>query len=155
MKNIFFIVLLCFYSISNAQIGSKNKPEKIIPQTVEAAFNLKFNNGDVVWFSRFQGRYDNQQVYEGRFMFDNRYSIAVYTPDGELIAFLATVEYLEIPIKARDYLKKQYPNQKIIDAAFVTRGVNDLTYEIGIYIDDQYSIQVFSNKGEFVKSTRG
>ena len=155
MKNALYILLLFAYTISNAQIGSTNKPEKVIPQTVEAAFKLKFNKGDVVWFSRFKGRYDNQQVYEGRFMLDNRYSTAVYSPDGELIAFVSTVEYLEIPEKARNYMEKQYPNRRIIDAALVTRGGNDVTYEIGIYIDDQYVIQVFDKGGEFVKSTRG
>lgn len=149
------VIFLFAFSLTNAQIARKNKPEKIIPQTVEAAFKLKFDNNDVVWFSRFQGRYDNKQVYEGRFMLDKRYSTAVYTPDGALIAFVTAVEYLEIPRKAREYMQQNFPNRQIIDAALVTRGGKDATYEISVYIDDEYVVKVFDNEGSFVKSTRG
>ncbi len=157
MRNKIYILLVLFFTVSfsNAQIARKNKPEKLVPQTVEAAFNLKFGKKDVVWFSRFEGLYDNKQVYEGRFMLDKRYSTAVYTPDGDLTAFVATVEYNEIPEKARNYMENKFPGRRIIDAALVTRGGNDVTYEISIYIDEEYIVKVFTNEGDFVKSTRG
>ena len=154
-KKYLIFVFLIMFTFANSQILRQNKPEKEVPQTVEAAFNMKFPKKEVVWFSRFQGRYDNKQVYEGRFMLDNRYSTAVYTPDGELIAFVSTVEYLEIPIKARNYMEREFAGRPIINAALVTRGGNDVTYEIGIYIDNEFIVKVFSKDGEFVKSTRG
>lgn len=157
MKNLIlpFSVLLFFLaSTVNAQIIQGQKPVKDIPLTVKEAFNLRFIGKDPVWFTHFQGRYDNQQVYEGRFLFDKRYSTAVYTPDGDLIAFVANVEYFEIPKAARDYMEMQFPGRQIIDAALVTRGGNDVTYEIGIYLENQYVVQIFSKEGEFIRSTK-
>ena len=151
----FVVAFLFVTTVSNAQLIQGQRPVKNIPLTVKEAFDIKFGGYDPIWFSHFQGRYDNQQVYEGRFLFDKRYSTAVYTPDGDLIAFVATVEYLEIPKAARDYMEMQFPGRPIIDAALVTRGGSDVTYEIGIYLEDQYVIQVFTKDGEFVRSTKG
>ena len=157
MKNKLYLilVLLLTFSFTNAQIARKNKPEKNVPENVEDAFNMKFSEKDVVWFSRFQGRYDNNQVYEGRFIYDNRYSTAVYSPDGTLIAFVATVEYSEIPKRVRDYMESEFAGRRILDSALVTRGGKDVTYEIAIFIDNEYVVKVFSSDGKFVKSTRG
>lgn len=157
MKNKIYLlcVFLMTFSFASAQIARKNKPEKNVPETVEAAFTMKFPKKDVVWFSRFQGRYDNNQVYEGRFMLDHRYSTAVFTPNGELIAFVATVEYSEIPAKARSYMENEFAGRRIIDAALVTRGENEVTYEISVYIDNEYVVKVFDEEGNFIKSTRG
>lgn len=151
----FIVALLLLSTCANAQLITGQRPIKDIPLTVKEAFDMRFSGYDPVWFTHFQGRYDNQQVYEGRFLFDKRYSTAVYTPDGDLIAFVATVEYLEIPKAARDYMEMQFPGRPIIEAALVTRGGSDVTYEIGIYLEDQYVIQVFTKDGEFIRSTKG
>lgn len=148
------VVLLFMTTVTMAQEVHNLKIVKNIPLTVQEAFESKFQSNDVVWFTRFQGRYDNQQVYEGRFMFDKRYSTAVYSKSGELVAFMARVDYLEIPEAARDYMKTHFSGRSIIDAVLVTRGGSDVTYEIGIYIDNQYVVQIFSKDGEFIRSTR-
>jgi hypothetical protein len=41
-----------------------------------------------------------------------------------------------------------------IVALLVTAGKKKLTYKTGIYVDNQYMIQVFSDKGTFLKNTR-
>src|SRR5690606_35115043 len=95
LKSILFLV--CFYStVCHAQfIGLK--PERNVPALVEEAFQNKFPGHDPVWYSKYQGRYNQKLVYEGRFMFDNRYSAAVYDTDGIMVAFAATVELSEVP----------------------------------------------------------
>ncbi len=139
---------------ANAQAFEGQKPEKNVPNIVSASFNSKFGTKDVVWFTHYQGRYDNKLVYEGRFIFDNRYSIAVYNREGNLIAFVANVEYAEVPSKVRDYMKNNFLGRDIVEARLVTRGANDITYEIGVVIDNVYVVKVFTENGDFIRSTR-
>lgn len=143
-----------FTSLVNAQAFEGQKPEKNVPNIVAASFDAKFGHKDVVWFTHYQGRYDNKLVYEGRFIFDNRYSIAVYNREGNLIAFVANIEYTEIPLKARQYVETNFPGRDVVEARLVTRGANEVTYEIGVVIDDVYTVKIFSKDGEFIRSTR-
>ena len=156
LQTIGFIVLFLLQAgFLNAQGLISPKPEKNVPVIVEARFSEKFPRHEPVWFSQYHGRYDNRLVYEGRFIFDNRYSSAVYDRGGNMIAFAATIEKNEIPLKARNYMAENFPTFPIADAMLVTRGMDEVTYEIGIYIDNQLVVQVFSKDGNFIKSTKG
>lgn len=146
--------LLFVTTLVRAQEVHNLKLAKELPQTVEVAFETKFPAHDVVWFTHFQGRYDNQQVYEARFIFDKRYSTAIYSKEGDLIAFMARVDYLEIPEAAREYMRTHFSGRPFIDAVLVTRGGGEVTYEIGIYIENQYVIEIFTKEGDFIRSTR-
>ena len=148
------VALLFMTTVVKAQEVHNLKLAKNVPQTVEEAFETKFPGNDVVWFTHFQGRYDNQQVYEARFILDKRYSTAIYSKEGDLISFMARVDYLEIPEPAREYMRVHYSGVPFIDAVLVTYGGGDVTYEIGIYLEDQYVIQIFSKDGDFIRSTR-
>ena len=150
----FTAIFFLFTTLVSAQVFQGQKPEKNIPNIVQANFDTKFHSKDVVWFTHYQGRYDNKLVYEGRFIFDNRYSVAVYNREGDLIAFVANLEYNEIPIKARQYMKENYAGREPVEAVLVTRGKDDVTYEIGVVIDNEYVVKVFTKDGDFIRSTR-
>lgn len=157
MKKLTFLFTLIYLlnSISaSAQNGVRNKPESSVPNNVSRAFNIQFPSQDPVWFIDYQGRYNQQLVYEARFIIDKRYSSAVYDRLGDFVAFAFTVDYQEIPIKIRKYMNRNFPSFSILDAIFVTLRNNDKTYELGILIDGEYIIKVFSEAGEFIKSTR-
>lgn len=158
MSNIFkgiLVVLLLFqFTVSDAQNRNKSKLEKNIPEIVLEMFSQKFPSQDPVWFSQYQGRYNQQLVFEGKFIFDNRYSSAVYDKDGNLLAFAATIEKNEIPDKVIKYMNEKFPSFPIAEALLVTRNLNEVTFEIGIYIDNQFVIEVFSENGDFIKSTK-
>jgi hypothetical protein len=64
------------------------------------------------------------------------------------------VERSEIPAEALNYMKEKYPYSTILDTIMVTRGINDVTFELGISISGEYIIKVFSDKGKFIKSTK-
>jgi hypothetical protein len=66
--------------------------------------------------------------------------------NGKQVAFAATIEYLELPEEARNYMNEHYPTYPIIEALLVTDSKKRVTYEIGIYVDNQYMIQVFLMK---------
>ncbi len=147
-------VILSHFSTAYSQNIVGQKPEKNVPIIVSAAFNEQFPSKEPIWFSNYQGRYNQKLVYEGRFFFDKRYSMAVYDVEGNMLAFAAKVEENEIPEKAVQYMKDQFPSYQILDAILVTTKSNEVTYELGIMIDSEYIIKVFSEKGEFLRSTR-
>ena len=148
------VIFIFQLAILNAQNIVNPRPEKNVPLAVSQAFNQKFPSHDPVWFSQYNGRYDQRLVFEGRFIFDKRYSSAIYDNEGNMLAFAAAVEKSELPKKAMDYMDQKYPSFPIIDALLLTRGKDKVTYEIGIFIDKQYVIQVFNEAGDFIKSTK-
>lgn len=150
----FILVVFQFANVS-AQDLTTPKPEKNIPIIIAESFQSKFLKKDPVWFTQYQGRYDDKLVYEARFMFDNRYSTAVYNRDGALIAFAATIEAKEIPQKAVDYMKREYPEYSVTEAMTVTRGKSDVTFELAIYINKRFTVVVFDKEGNFIKTTLG
>jgi hypothetical protein len=155
-KTIFLFVSFLISAVTSVfcQNIVDQEPEQIVPTVVTAAFHLKFPIKKPVWFSSYEGRYSQQLVHEGRFIFDNRNSSAIYGNEGNLIAFAATVERSEIPAEALNYMKEKYPYSTILDTIMVTRGINDVTFELGISISGEYIIKVFSEKGKFIKSTK-
>jgi hypothetical protein len=94
----------------------------------------------------YQGRFNQKLVYQAKFIFDKRYCQAIYDMNGKQVAFAATIEYLELPEEARNYMNEHYPTYPIIEALLVTDSKKEVTYEIGIYVDNQYMIQVFLMK---------
>ena len=157
MKNFILLLFALFYLSSydlKAQDIVPPKPERNVPVVVSSAFETKFPQKDPVWFTQYQGRYDNQLVYQARFLFDNRYSVAVYNRDGQLIAFAATIEASEIPQKAVEYMKKNYTDRGVTEAMMVSRG-ESATVELGIYINNRFTVVVFDKEGNFIKTTLG
>lgn len=149
-----FLLIVFQFSTVLAQDNKHRKPEGSVPILVEQTFKSKFPNKDAVWFSQYQGRYNDKLVYEARFMFDNRYSAAIFNKEANLIAFTATITAAEIPQKAVDYMKEHYPYQSVTEAGIVDRG-NKSTVELGIYINGRFTVVVFNKEGNFIKATLG
>lgn len=157
MKTLFttsFILLLFSFNTLFAQDLTPRKPEKNVPIAVAQTFKDRFKADDPVWFSQYQGRYNDKLVYEARFVFDNRYSTAVYDRDANLIAFAATIEAKEIPTKAVEYMKNNYTDRGVTEAMMVSRS-GESTVELGIYINNRFNIVVFDADGNYIKTTRG
>lgn len=153
-KNLFLLFFIFFGLISEAQNDGRSKIERNVPLVVAESFNAVFTAKDPVWFTRYQGENNQELVYEAKFIFDSRYCKSVYGFNGNQIAFAATVDYLELPEGARNYMEEKYPTFPIMEALMVTSNQQVVTYEIGVYIDNQYMIQVFSKEGDFIKNTK-
>jgi len=149
-----FLAFLSNFPVAYSQNIVGQKPERNVPIIVSAAFNEQFPSKEPVWFTNYQGRYNQKLVYEGRFIFDKRYSTAIYDFEGNMLAFAAKVEENEIPEKALQYMNDEFPSYQIVDAILVTTKSNEVTYELGIIVDREYIIKIFSEKGEFLRSTR-
>ncbi|MFT5252979.1 MAG: hypothetical protein ACI87N_002003 [Flavobacteriales bacterium] len=146
--------LFLFGTLTQAQNDGSSKIERNIPLIVAETFRTNFPDKEAVWFSNYQGPSNQKLVYQAKFIFDKRYCQAIYDMNGNQVAFAATIEYLELPEEARNYMNEHYPTFPIIEALLVTDSKKEVTYEIGIYVDNQYMIQVFSNEGTFLKNTR-
>ncbi|MFQ3173704.1 MAG: hypothetical protein ACI9WT_001565 [Flavobacterium sp.] len=153
-KNLFLFFFIFFGLVSQAQNDGASRIEQNVPLVVIESFNAVFSAKDPVWFTRYQGEDNQELVYVAKFILGNRYCKSVYDFNGNQIVFAATVDYNELPEGAHNYMKEKYPSFPIIEALMVTDNEKVVTYEIGIYIDNQYVIQVFSNDGDFIKNTK-
>lgn len=152
MKFIMSLLLSWFMYPNNSYA---QRLENNVPIVITEAFQKKFPNKQPVWFTVYQGKFDRKLVYEARFMFDNRYSKAFYENEGKLLAFAAVIEKSELPQKALNYMKEKYPSFPIAESLLVTYANDEVQFEVGIYIDNDFVVQVFSKDGEFIKTTRG
>jgi hypothetical protein len=158
MKRLKIVVLSSFLlltaTVAQAQNNGPDLVERNIPLVVSKTFAATYEEKDPVWFSRYQGSGNQKLVYIAKFIFDTRYCQAIYNIKGDQIAFAATVEYQELPKAAKEYMEKKYPVFPIVEVVLVTDNKKEVTYEVGIYIDGEYVIQVFSNDGTFLKNTK-
>lgn len=154
IKTLFLFSVLLFGLISQAQNDGRSKIERSIPLVVTESFRNTFPDKDPVWFSNYQGRYDQKLVYEGKFIFDKRYCAAIYDINGNQVAFAATVEYKELPEKARNYMTTNYPSFAINETLLVTNNQKVVTYEVGIFIQNKYVIFTFTKDGDFMQNTK-
>lgn len=154
LKTILCIIILMHTTITNAQSTQELKQEISVPIIVLEKFTQNFPSIEPVWDINYQGTYNQQLVYKGKFIYNNRSSLVVYDKDGNLLVFAATVEKSEIPDKINKYMAKNFPAFSIVEALLVTRGTDENTYEIAIYVNDQYVVKVFTNSGDFIKTTK-
>ncbi|WP_418262632.1 hypothetical protein [Flavobacterium faecale] len=146
---------LTFSLFLQGQTKKVQKIERNVPLVVLEAFNKTYQGKDPVWFSSYQGRDSQKLVFEGKFLLDNRYCVAIYDINGNQLAFAASVEYKEVPEAARIYMTENYPTIPVVQRLLVTSSKKIITYELGVYIDNEFVIMVFSKEGDFIKITRG
>lgn len=154
LKTILCIIILMHTTITNAQSTQELKQEISVPIIVLEKFTQNFPSIEPVWDINYQGTYNQQLVYKGKFIYNNRSSLVVYDKDGNLLVFAATVEKSEIPDKINKYMTKNFPAFSIVEVLLVTRGTDENTYEIAIYVNDQYVVKVFTKSGDFIKTTK-
>lgn len=152
LKILLSIIILIQVTVTNAQ---ESKEGISVPIIVQESFSEKFPSVEPVWDIHYQGTYNQELVYKGKFLFKNRSSLVVFDKDGNMVAFAATIEKNEIPVKIKTYMNEKFPAFPIVEALLVTREKQETTYEVGIYVNEQYVIKVFTEDGDFIKTTKG
>lgn len=150
-----FIMVSLLFCLVMVNYSYAQRLEKNVPIIVSETFQKKFPTQEPIWFSKYQGQFDQKLVYEARFMFDNRYSKAFYENEGKMLAFAAVVEQSELPENVLNYMKENYPSFTIAEALLVSYANNEVQFELGIYIDNVFVVQVFSKAGDFIKMVKG
>ena len=52
-------------------------------------------------------------------------------------------------------MQKNYAERAVTEAMMVTRGKDEVTFELGIYHSNEFTVVVFDKQGNFIKTTLG
>ena len=147
MKNIFLAIAIAFSVTMVAQ--SEKKSKKInAPTIVTEMFKKEFPDKKAKW-----GMEDGD--YEAEFKINGSDASAVYDKKGHRKALEVGIKTSELPSNALEYLKKNYPNNKITEAAKITDDKNVVTYEAEIGKDGKSYDVLLDANGKFIKIVEG
>ncbi len=136
-----------------ALVAQNQEVEKQIvpPLEVTKQFQKAFPKIEPHWEKTYRGNDQTELNYDADFIVNNIKMTAIYNVFGVFKVLHSEISLAEIPVAASKYLKKNYPENQILDSMKVIDNNNKVTYEIGIKINDQLSDAVFNNKGEFLE----
>lgn len=147
MKNIFLAIAFAISATAFTQ--SENKQNKInVPKIVTETFQKEFHYKNEKW-----GMEDGD--YEAEFKINGADASAVYDKKGHRKALEVAIKTSELPEAVLDYLKKNYPKNKITESAKITDDKNVITYEAEIGKDGKSYDVLFEANGKFIKIVEG
>lgn len=124
---------------------SENKLKKInVPATVTEMFKKEFPDKKAKW-----GMEDGD--YEAEFKINGSNASAVYNSKGHRKALEIAIKTSELPASIMEYLKKNYPTNKITETAKITDDKNVVTYEAEIKKDGKSYDVILDANGKFIK----
>ena len=128
---------------------SEKKSEKVtVPSTVTEMFKKEFPDKKAKWGME-------KGDYEAEFKINGADASAVYDKKAHRKALEIGIKTSELPANALDYLKKNYPANKITEAAKITDDKNVVTYEAEIKKDGKSYDILLDAKGKFIKIVEG
>jgi hypothetical protein len=146
-KKVFLVFALVFGMTLFAQ--TKTKENKVsVPSVVSSSFQKEFPNKKVKWGMEDGG-------YEAEFKLNGSDASAVYDKSGHRKELEIDIKITELPVTVLDYLKKNYPSNKITEAAKITDDKNTLTYEAEIRKSGKNYDVLFDASGKFIKIADG
>ena len=113
---------------------------KDIPQTVKDAFSKSFPGITVKKWDKEDGN------YEANFSKDGKSMSATFTATGVLEETETDIKVSELPAGVEDYIKTNYKDATIKEAAIIVRGSNTM-YEAEVKGKDL----LFDESGKFLK----
>jgi len=150
MKNFYVIIAFLCSSFLIAQTGVS--PDKVVtpPEKVVYTFQKEYPGKIPVWTMKYVGDDDDEIRYEAKYVTDTKAkALAVYDNLGVLKAYELQIPLSQLPAKAQNYLKKNYPAKAIKEIAVVVDYKNTTTYEVGIEKDSKFYDVVFDKNGGF------
>lgn len=147
MKNLFLAIAIAFSVTMVAQSEKKSK-KVTVPATVTEMFKKEFPNKKAKW-----GMEDGD--YEAEFKINGSDASAVYNAEGHRKALEIDIKISELPAAALEYLKKNYPTNKITESAKITDDKNVVTYEAEINKDGKSYDVLLDANGKFIKIVEG
>ena len=122
----------------------------IPPLEVTKQFQKAFPKIAPHWEKAYRGDDQTELNYGADFIVNNIKMTTIYNVFGVFKVLHSEIALAEIPAAASKYLKKNYPENQVLDSMKVIDNNNKVTYEIGIKINDQLSDAIFDSKGEFL-----
>ena len=147
MKKLFLAIAIVFSATITAQTETKSK-KTAIPANVKEAFSKDFPEKKAKW-----GMEDGN--YEAEFKIKGSDASAIYDKKGKRKALEIAIKTSELPTNALEYLKKNYPTNKITEAAKITNDKDVVTYEAEIGKDGKSYDVLLDENGKFIKIVEG
>ena len=147
MKKTLSIIAIAFTATLFAQTETKSKKNDV-PAVVKEAFAKEFPAKKAKWGAEDGG-------YEAEFKINGSDASAVYDKKGHRKALEITIKNSELPSNALEYLKKNYPTNKITEVAKITDDKDVVTYEAEIGKDGKSYDVLLDANGKFIKIEEG
>ena len=143
MKNLVVLFVLAFTLSMCGQKEEKSK-KATPPKAVKDAFAKKYPTVKKV-------KWEKEGVnYEGNFDYNKVESSVVVNPKGNILETESEIEVSTLSKKITDYVAKNYPNQKIKEAAMIVDSKNKTMYEAEVNGLDL----LFDENGNFIKASK-
>ncbi|MCV9928597.1 PepSY-like domain-containing protein [Flavobacterium sp. LS1R49] len=153
MKKLFFVLTILYGTCVIGQSEVKPNQEVVPPIAVTIAFQKEFSGKVPTWSMDYEGEDLDHVRYLAKFSTGSSVGLAVYDNNGVLKAYELAIPQKELPKAALSYIKSNYPNQDIKEAARLIDGNNVITYEVGIIKNGKFLDVVFDKKGNFIEVT--
>ncbi|MEO5776414.1 MAG: hypothetical protein ABIQ27_05895 [Flavobacterium sp.] len=149
MKNSLLVLSLFLSFLLHAQEESS---KTVVPTLeVEKAFQKDFPKIKPSWREEYTGDDKDELSFDADFTLNNTNMTAVYSFIGVFKVLEFEIKTADIPAKISSYMERNYPKNKIKKAAKVMRNNNNITFEIGITINEKWVDVVFNKECDFLK----
>ena len=141
MKKILFITVAAM--ITSLAFAQKIQ-EKNVPKLVKTAFQTQYPNAKEV-------KWDKEgEKFEASFDLSNKDNSVLFDAKGNVLETEREIGIYQLPENIRDYVAKNYPNQKIKEAAMITDNKGVVTFEAEV----KGMALIFDGSGKFIKSQK-
>ena len=118
--------------------------ESQIPVAVKNAFQKYYPSAKATW--------DKEDAnYEANFKEGGKAMSVVIDKSGTIVETETDISVTDLPVAAQDYVKKNYPDAKIEEAARIVKASGEVNYEVEMHHKDV----IFDANGKFIKETKG
>ncbi|MEM7038216.1 MAG: PepSY-like domain-containing protein, partial [Bacteroidota bacterium] len=119
--------------------------ENEVPPEIREDFQYRFHEAkDILWLQQ------GDSYYGARFKLDGDLSEAVYTADGQWIQTEEPITYRQMPDRARDYCRSNYPEYSAKDVRKVSTRKYGILYEIRIRKSQKQIGMTFDMNGKLL-----
>ena len=124
---------------------------RTIPLEVDTAFQKQFPNRTADWKITYMGDDLEEKIFEGEFRINGVKTTAMYTKEGLFKALQMDIEANEIPALALDYMKTNFPNDKVSEIWKTIDNTKLTLYGIVISKEDKFYDYIFDSSGDYLR----
>ncbi len=144
MRKIIIPVFVLASFTMSAQKEYKKHEKVEVPTEVLESFNKEFNVDKSEWIKE-------EDNYEVAFEQNKIETTAIYDASGHRKAIEVEAEESDLPAGVIDYVKKNYPSEKIKEFEKITDDNNVVTFEVEVKKEKKSHDVLFDSKGTFLK----
>jgi hypothetical protein len=139
-KSVFLLTTVFVVTFANAQKIS----DKDVPATVKSAFEKQYSTVKKVKWEK------ENANYEAGFESNETECSVLMDASGNIVETEVAITINKLPAKVKEYVSKNYPGQKIKEAAKITKADGEINYETEVKGMDV----IFDAAGNFIRENK-